>query len=265
MSVARDRSAAPGAYYQALAPGRFRSTPAASGAWDTSHQHMSPVAGLLVHALEQCAPRQRMALARVSFDILGVIAGGEVSVTARVVRPGRSIELLEAELVVAGRTAVRATGWRLAAGDTAQFAGTGIEALPGPDTGVPFTPADIWDGGYIRSLELRVLPGWEPGLGRVWLRSTAHLIEGVPTSELAAMFALVDTANGVSVRALPSELVFPNVDLTVHLFRAPRGEWLGLATEVSFGADGVGLTAAVLHDLDGPFGRVAQILTLRPV
>ena len=99
----------------------------------------------------------------------------------------------------------------------------------------------------------------------MWLRSTAHLIEGVPTSELAAMFALVDTANGVSVRALPSELVFPNVDLTVHLFRAPRGEWLGLATEVSFGADGVGLTAAVLHDLDGPFGRVAQILTLRPV
>jgi hypothetical protein len=252
------------AYYHPLEPGRFRSTEEASGAWDVGHQHMSPVAGLLVDAMEACAPRAGLQLARVTFEILGVLAGGEVEVAAEVVRPGRTIELVQAELRIAGRTAVRATGWRLQRTDTADVAGSRLEPMPGPDEGAPFAPERTWQGGYIRSLEFRVLPGWEPGSGRVWLRSRAELVAGVATSELAGMFALVDTANGVSVRVAPQQLLFPNVDLTVHLFRRPRGPWLGLATEVSFGPDGLGLTAAVLHDLDGPFGRSAQLLTLRP-
>ena len=49
----------------------------------------------------------------------------------------------------------------------------------------------------------------------------------------------------------------------MHLFRRPYGDWLGLDTTVSFGADGVGLTASVLHDERGPVGRSAQTLTLR--
>jgi hypothetical protein len=32
---------------------------------------------------------------------------------------------------------------------------------------------------------------------------------------------------------------------------------------VSFGSDGIGLTSTVLHDLEGPFGRAEQILTIR--
>jgi hypothetical protein len=56
---------------------------------------------------------------------------------------------------------------------------------------------------------------------------------------------------------------FPNVDLQVHLYRVPTGEWLGLENAVNFGSDGVGLTSTVLHDGDGPFGRAEQILTLR--
>lgn len=251
------------AYYGPLGPDRFRSTEQASGAWDVSHQHMSPVAGLLVDALERCEPRADLTFGRVSFEILGVIAGGEVVVATEVVRPGRTIELVQAELSVAGRVAVRATGWRTQRAPTADVAGSPLVAMPGPDEGAPYAPERLWLGGYIRSLEFRVLPGWEPGRGRVWLRSRADLVAGVTVSELAGMFALVDTANGVSVRVPPEQLQFPNLDLTVHLYRSPRGPWLGLETEVCFGPDGVGLTAAVLHDLDGPFGRSAQLLTLR--
>ena len=58
-------------------------------------------------------------------------------------------------------------------------------------------------------------------------------------------------------------MLFPNTDLTVHLFRQPTGDWLGLDTDVSFGPDGIGLTASVLHDERGPIGRAAQTLTLR--
>jgi hypothetical protein len=74
---------------------------------------------------------------------------------------------------------------------------------------------------------------------------------------------MIDTANGVSVRARPLEVLFPNTDLTVHLFRQPVGDWLGLETEVSFGARGLGLTSSVLHDQHGPIGRSAQTLTVR--
>lgn len=253
----------PGSYYQALGAGRYRSTQHATGAWDVRHQHMSPVAGLLVEELQRCAPRPDLVLARVTFEILGVIPGGECEVRTALVRPGRTIELLQAELSVAGRVAVRANGWRLLAGDTADVAGARTRPLPGPEAGAAFHPERTWQGGYIRSLEFRVLPGWQPGHAQVWLRSAVDLVAGAPTSDLASMFALVDTANGVSVRVDPSELLFPNVDLTVHLFRQPRGAWLGLDTEVSFGPDGAGLTAAVLHDRHGPFGRSAQLLTLR--
>jgi hypothetical protein len=47
------------------------------------------------------------------------------------------------------------------------------------------------------------------------------------------------------------------------MYRQPAGDWLGLDNSVSFGSDGIGLTSSVLHDLQGPFGRAEQILTLR--
>ena len=48
-----------------------------------------------------------------------------------------------------------------------------------------------------------------------------------------------------------------------HLFGEPRGDWLGFDTTVSFGSGGLGVTSSVLHDEDGPFGVLAQALTLR--
>ena len=49
----------------------------------------------------------------------------------------------------------------------------------------------------------------------------------------------------------------------MHLHRLPQGEWLGLEVTQQYGEDGIGLTSAVLHDTQGPFGRSEQILTLR--
>ncbi len=39
----------------------------------------------------------------------------------------------------------------------------------------------------------------------------------------------------MTVRVDPRTVAFPNVDLTAHLFVAPRGEWLGFDTTVCFG------------------------------
>lgn len=203
-------------------------------------------------------------MSRIAFDILGVIPMGDVEVHALVIRPGRTVELIECELLAGGRPVVRATAWRLAVSNTATIAGSEVTPMPGPAEGTSWHGSGMWDGGFIRTLEFRVLPGWRPGRGRAWLRTDAALISGEGTSALARYLGLVDTANGVAVRADPSTLLFPNTDLTVHLVRQPVGDWVGLDTTVSFGPDGVGLTASVLHDVTGPIGRAAQTLTLRP-
>jgi hypothetical protein len=255
----------PRAYYEPLGAGRFRSTVHAQGAWAQEHQHMAPVSGLLVRAIEQCAPRDDLLVSRVAFDILGVIPTGEVEVRASVIRPGRTIELVEAEMTAGGRVVVRATAWRLATSDTSEIAGSFVDVLPGPDHGTPWHGTGIWGGGFIRTLDFRVLPGWKPGRGRVWIRTNVDLVDGSQSSTLARYFSLIDTANGIAVRADPATLLFPNTDLTVHLVRRPVGPWVGFDTTVSFGADGIGLTSSVLHDVSGPVGRAAQTLTLRPI
>ncbi len=82
---------------------------------------------------------------------------------------------------------------------------------------------------------------------------------------MSRLIGLVDTANGVAPRVEPGagQWMFPNLDLQIHMYRAPAGEWLGLEAQQSYGTDGIGLTSTVLHDESGPFGRAEQILTVR--
>jgi hypothetical protein len=253
-------------FYVSLGDGRYRSTVHAQGAWNPHEQHMAPVSGLLVHCLEHFAPRPELRLARIGFDILGLIPDGEFEVRASMLRPGRTIELVQAELVAGGRTAVRATAWRLQRIDTSAVADVEDERMPGPAEGSPLDLIE-WPGGYIRSIEVRTLPGHAPGRGRAWLRTPHPLLADVPVSDTARLAGLVDTSNGIATRVAPGPggYAFPNVDLQLHLYREPTGEWLGLENSVSFGSDGIGLTSTVLHDVSGPFGRAEQILTLRPI
>ena len=255
----------PAAYYVATGSSTYQPTIHAQGAWAPDQQHMGPISGLLVHAIESCAPREDLALSRVAFDILGVIHLEDVTVTAEVTRPGRTIELVEATMIERERVVVRAHAWRLLRGDTSSIAGVGTPTMPGPDEAMPWDGTQLWAGGFIRSLEIRRLPGWQSGRGQVWIRPKVPLLETTEVGELARFFGVIDTMNGVAVRARPVDVAFPNTDLTVHLLRQPQGEWLGLDVEVAFGPDGVGLTAAVLHDVSGPCGRALQILTIRPI
>ncbi len=257
-----------GAYYHRLDAERFQPTVHVQGAWNDDEQHMAPVSGLLAHGLERHEPHPGLVLARVSYEILGLIRFAPTAVRVRTVRRGRTIELLEAVAAVDGRDVVRALAWRLLTQDTAAIAGGLPRALPPPGLCSPFDGTAIWTGGYIRSIEARRAPGAEPGEGQVWIRTPLPLVEGEPVAPVAAYLGLVDTANGMNVRIDPREWAFPNVDLTVHFHRTPEGgagRWTGLDTLVTLGAGGVGLTSTTLHDERGPVGRAEQILTVRPM
>jgi len=107
----------------------------------------------------------------------------------------------------------------------------------------------------------RTLEG--PGRGTVWVRTPHPLVQDEEVGGIARLAGLLDVANGMSVRADPRDVAFPNVDLTAHLHRVPDGEWLGLDTTVTFGPAGAGLTSAVLHDTHGAFGFSGQSLVVR--
>lgn len=254
------------AYYRRLDGERFQPTAHAQGAWNEHEQHMAPVSGLLAHALERHAPRPDLVMARVTYEILGLIPLAPTSLRVRTQRPGRTIELLEAVASVGDRDVVRAQAWRLAIQDTAAVAGGLPRAMPPLERCTRFDAPATWSGGYIRSIE--VLRGTEgrAGEGQAWLRTALPLVEGEEVAPAAAFLGLVDTANGMNVRLDPREWAFPNIDLTVHLHRSPQGgpgRWVGFDTLVTVGAGGVGLTSTTLHDELGPVGRAEQILTVR--
>ena len=271
------------AFYRTVGAEQFEPSEHVQGAWQKTEQHMAPVAGLLTHCLEAHQPRPELQLCRLTFEILGMIRADVSTVEVEVIRPGRTIELLEARLLVGGRAAVRATGWRLSRQDTGAVAAdlAGAGSLPAPAECEPWDGALTWPGGYIRSLEIRRATDSAPGRARAWVGTQVPLIADVESSELAAFTGLVDTANGIGARVDPAEWMFPNTDLTIHYFRTPSfpppaaeqsqasenseavGRYVGFETAVAIGSEGVGLTSSTLHDQFGPVGRAEQILTVR--
>lgn len=254
------------AYFERLGACRFRATEHTGGAWREDEQHIAPALGLLAHVVEGDREARRgdgLVVARLSYDILGTVPVDVVDTSVRVLRAGRTIELVEASMAHGGRTVVTLRAWLLQQRDTAAVAGSTLPLLPGPDELPVWSPGETWPGGFIRSVEIR-RHLQAPGRGWFWARATEPLLDGEPVSDGARLAGLLDLANGMTVRADPAEVHFPNVDLTAHLLRVPQGEWLGVDSAVSFGPTGVGVTSSRLHDTSGPLGSLAQCLTVRP-
>jgi len=254
------------AYYLPLGDGRFEATEHTVGPWADSVQHMGPPSALLARAMLRCRPREDTALAKLTVDILGPVPRAEVEVAATVLRAGRTIELIGAQLSVASTVAARATGWRLVRTDTGALAGGAPEPMPPPQAGGQLPLPDAWVvDGYLSSIEWRWLDGWwaEQGAAVAWGRPRFDLVAGEPTDGLCRLLTVADSASGMSSRLDPADWLFPNTDLTVHLHRMPRGEWVGVQANTVIGPTGAAVATATLHDLDGAVGSSAQILTVR--
>lgn len=254
------------AYFVRTGPTSFRATEHCGGAWDLATQHIAPALGLLAHVVETDRDSRRgdgLVLGRLSYDILGTVPIEEVDTAVRVLRPGRTIELVEAVLSHAGREVVRLRAWLMRPGETAALAGSAFAPIDPPEAYDEWDPTSVWPGGFIASAQVRRRL-IEPGRGTYWVRTALPLLAEEKVSALAAAAGLFDIANGMVVRADPGEVAFPNIDLTAHLVAEPAGDWLGFDTTVSFGPGGLGLTSSVLHDTRGPIGTLAQVLTVRP-
>lgn len=253
------------AFYVPLGDDAFRSTEHTAGPWSTESQHLGPPSALLVRALERVAPRADAALSRVVFEVLGPVPVAELTVTASVLRPGRSVELLGAELAHEGRPVLRAQAWRISQGDTSAVATDPAPSLAPPADCEPMELPNAWHCGYLAAMEWRSVSGgiFTPGDASVWGRPLVPVVEGEEATALQRLFTVADSASGVSSRLDITKWFAINTDLAVHLHRQPEGEWFALDAHTTLGPDGVGVADSVLHDRLGPVGRTAQSLFVR--
>ena len=255
--------------------GRFeasvRPRPATAGPWDPAHQHGGPVTALLARAARWASSRDDLVVARVTSELLGPVpSAGRLRVRGAVVRPGRAVELLRAELSddeADGRVLATAQVWRVAAADGVDVASRAAPAPSGPDgvasmdvTGTP------WEAGYIGALEWRFAVGsfLEPGPAAAWTRLRVALVDGEEPDGLDHLLCLADSGNGISGEVDLATHLFINPELTVHLLRAPEPGWLCLDASTAVAAGGVGLARSVLSDARGVVGHGSQSLLVRP-
>jgi hypothetical protein len=253
----------PDAYYLPLDADQLIATRFTAGPWDDALQHGGPPSALLARAVEQTPSDRPSTVVRMSVDLLGPVPVGPLEVTSRVLRPGRSVELVEAELSAGGRVAARALAWRVReASLQLPDAAAGLRKPPAfPE--LDSEPDPGWTGGFITSLQTRFTDGgWStPGPATMWARMRVPLVDGEQPTGLQRLMVLADCGNGIS-SALPiSDWMFINPDLSVHLTRAPDGEWLCLQAETSIdAARGFGLASSRLYDRTGQVASGAQSL-----
>ena len=252
------------------------------GPWDPDSQHAGPPAALIGREIERLEDRGSRQVGRITFDILRPVPIAPLRVEARVVRPGRSVELVEASLSDSDGEVIRATAWRLRSAEIELPAGLTSRDGPGligtsPSTLRPgFAPPGAeearpgsfpptgHDVGYHTAMEYRFVQGDFGVLGPalVWMRMRQPLIAGEEPSPLQRVLVAADSGNGVSATLDWGRYLFINVDLTVHLHRPPAGEWVCLDSVTIPEPGGIGLADTALYDGRGPIGRAAQTLLI---
>ncbi|MFM8343326.1 MAG: thioesterase family protein [Betaproteobacteria bacterium] len=248
-------------------PGRYVPTEATVGPWSAQTQHGGPPIALLSQALADHPSTVPMELGRVTVEFMGPVPLDTCDIQVQVLRPGKRVQLLQAQYSVQGKPVLTAQAWRLA-------------REPGicpavPDTfAVPSIPSEECqrffpgtDGfPYGRSLEWRFVEGGFDSLGpaTVWARLRIPLVLGQATSGLAGMMTMLDSANGISAVLDFQRWSFVPVDQTVNLHRMPTGPWFGMAARTVINDGGIGTTSTLMFDQQGAVGQSLHTLFVRP-
>lgn len=259
------------------ANGHVEPTEHARGPWDPRALHGGAPAALIARAFERTQPGAEMPIARLGFEFLKPIPFAELEVAIEIVRNGRRVQELAAELRVGEETIGRASALRIQAvpdglPDPERRRGLPgpdpVAALPGPEHGkiVKFALNDTEANSLATTgMEMSWLTDpWSLGPGQVWMRLRQPVVPGEETSALQRLVATADFGNGISAELQFDKYLFINADLTIHLWRRPSGEWIGLDAKTVLMDGGIGTAESVLHDETGPVGRALQTLVVQP-
>jgi len=269
--------------------GRFEPTEQARGPWDPGALHGGAPAALIAAAFERIEPGAELPLARLSFSFLRPIPMAPLELSTRMIRPGRRVQELQAEVHAEGVLVCQARALRILPAPEelpdlalAQVSDQTPPPLAGPADGHPvhFALDDFERKSFaatameMRFLSGRPLTGELPeldsttshtpvGHASVWMRLRHPLLPADPLTSLARVAATADFGNGVSAVLPFEEYLFINADLTITLNRRPEGEWIALDARTLLHPGGIGWAQSVLHDERGPLGLATQALVVQ--
>ncbi|MGH9184964.1 MAG: thioesterase family protein [Acidimicrobiales bacterium] len=261
----------PDALFVPLDGKRLLPTEWARGPWSPDALHGGPPAALLAGAAERAgneAAAGPMHPARVTIELWRAVPVAPLTVSAEVVRPGRKVQLIQAEL--SGEDGTRlatATVLRIRTADVPVADQPPIPQPPPPSEGEPAhaSPAGTGHPGFHNlGVEHRFVAGQFDELGPAtdWIRLRVPVVAGEIPTPLERVVAAADFGNGVSATSPFEELSFINPDLTVYLHRLPDGEWVCLEAATRLTGHGLAIAESVLYDEHGSLGRALQSLVL---
>lgn len=246
---------------------RFVSTGWTTGPWNRESQHAGPPSALLGRAIERTVGRDDLQVARITLEILRPVPIAPLQVSAKVLRPGRSVVLSSAAISDDKGTVMSATAWSIRVADTElERVVHGRHPPKGPADSEEVELFPTQEPSYLTAMEWRFAAGGflVPGPAAAWARMRIPLVDGEEIAPLSRVLALADSGNGISAALDFGKWLFVNPDLSVYLHRLPRGEWVCLDAATTIEPSGIGVAASVLSDEEGVIGRGAQSLFVAP-
>jgi hypothetical protein len=248
----------------------FVPTSIAKGPWGFSISG-NFVGGLLGYAVERDAGDPELQPARLTVDLLRPAAMAPLRARTEVVRHGRRLKLVHAELTQSDVVVAQASALMLRRGEQPPgevwSSDVTMPPLPPEPDGSP-DDVSMWIWAYGREPNLAGLSfdltAWgHDGPKYVWMRDVKPMVAGHSMTPLTRVAMAGDVASSLTHYGTAG-LHYINADYTVALSRLPVGADIGLAALTHTSAEGVACGSAVMFDRQGPIGTATATALANP-
>lgn len=243
-------------------------TEAALSPWSEAALHGGAPAMLLAREIERFPSDEPMFVTRLTIELLRPTGRERLTARSELIRPGRKVQLVVAELLRGEVTVARATAVRIRQGGVEVPAEAEPAPYDPPERLTEWRPSGTYREGaafHLDGVDIRMRgdvdrlgPHW------AWFRLKLPLLPGEPVSGLQRICAAADFPNGISNVVNPREISYVNPDLTIYIHRLPVDEWVLLDAHSWLESNGVGFAEGALHDRRGRLGRSLQSLLVEP-
>jgi hypothetical protein len=248
----------------------FVPTSLAKGPWGETISG-NYVGGLLGYAVDRTDNDPELQPARLTVDLLRPAAMGPLRIRTSVVREGRRLKLLQAELLQSDVVVAMASALLLRRGTAPPGEiWSGVVPMPPipPEPAGPVQDASmiVWAFGRTADRPGRSfdLTEWgHDGPKQVWVRDVLPLIVGEETTPFTRAAMAGDIASSLTHYGTAG-LHYINADYTVTLSRLPVGADIGLAALTHTSTAGVATGTAAVFDADGPIGTATATALANP-
>jgi hypothetical protein len=225
--------------------------------------HGGAVSGLVVGVMEERARAEGWGVAlTASVFILRPAPLETLHVKVEPLRIGGRIAMVESLLFSGDKLIAKATGAFVKTIEVPELAR--VAQSPAPVDPSTMKPWERTRGPqhttFFDALDIR-----DDGNGTKWGRMKRPMLPF--DAPFASLFALADNGTPYWLSGTefwPPPWGFPNIDITVHVSRAPVGAWVGVTPFSDWRAEGMGLTDARLFDEQGVLGRGCQTVVVTP-